>query len=59
MHRVEFEMQLSGTELADLHQMTPYYWSTPASKRARIEAIEQWSMTASFQVFDGVLAPAG
>lgn len=55
--RVCFEMSLGGQVLADLHHMTPYYWSTPADKRASIEAHDGLKVTADFTIrrtrFDG------
>ncbi|WP_420550561.1 putative RNA methyltransferase [Litorivicinus lipolyticus] len=50
LDQVRVELHLKEAELADLHQMTPYFWSTPADKRSAIEQHPGLDVVAEFDV---------
>ena len=43
-------LRVSGPDLRDLFQMTPYFWKTPKSGAERLSALEELDVTADFQV---------
>lgn len=47
---VRYKMAVSGEDLKDLFQMTPYYWKTPKEGTARLDALDGLEITADFRV---------
>ena len=47
---VDLELDLSGDALADLFQMTPYFWKTPKAGAQRLAALDHLRVTASFRI---------
>lgn len=50
-HRVEYKFTPSSNKaLMDLFAMTPYYYTTPAEKRERLESVTPFEISADFSV---------
>ena len=47
---VRYQMSVKGEALADLFQMTPYYWKTPKEGAARLAALDGLEITADFRI---------
>lgn len=47
---VEAQLDLPGSALQDLFQMTPYFWKTPRAGAQRLAALDQLRVTASFRI---------
>lgn len=47
---VRYQMAVKGEALADLFQMTPYYWKTPKEGAARLAALDGLEITADFRI---------
>lgn len=43
-------MGVSGEDLKDLFQMTPYYWKTPKEGAARLAELDGLDITADFRI---------
>lgn len=47
---VKYRMAVSGPDLRDLFQMTPYYWKTPREGKIRLEGLDGLEVTAEFRI---------
>ena len=47
---VQSRMGVSGEDLKDLFQMTPYYWKTPKEGAARLAELDGLDITADFRI---------
>lgn len=47
---VRARMEVSGEDLKDLFQMTPYYWKTPKEGAARLAELDGLDITADFRI---------